>query len=159
MEFPDLDKTDIEILAHLQKDGRKSFTDISEEIKVSVGTIRNRYNKLLENNVFHIIGWIDPTMVGYNAYSRVNIVIRPTSKINQVAEELIKLPEASFVAFTSGEFDLEANIICKNNRDLIHLMDTVIHKLDGVYETNTTVYLKVLKWASHNVTGPVDSKK
>ncbi len=158
MDIQELDKIDIEILAHLQKDGRKSFTDIADEMNTSVGTIRNRYNKLLENNILHIIGWIDPTMVGYNAYARVNIIVKPTTLKNKVAEELLKLPEASFVAFTSGTQDIEANLICKNNIDFINLMDNVIHKIEGVYDTNTTVYLKVLKWASHNVNGPLVNK-
>lgn len=155
MEAYDLDKIDIEILAHLQRDGRKSFTDIAESLNTSVGTIRNRYNKLLENNVLHIIGWIDPTKTGYNAYARVNIEVRPTGLKHQVTDVLLNLPEASFVAFTAGQKDIEVNLICKNNPDLIHLMDNVILKIEGVYDTNTTVYLKVLKWASHNVSGPL----
>lgn len=159
MEIQDLDKIDMEILAHLQKDGRKSFTDIADEMNTSVGTIRNRYNKLLEKNVLHIIGWIDPTVVGYNAYARVNILVTPTTLKNEVANALLNLPEASFVALTAGKQDLEVNLICKNNIDFINLMDNVIHKIEGVYDTNTTVYLKVLKWASHNISSPLTTKK
>lgn len=155
MEIQELDKVDIDILAQLQHDGRKSFTDIAESLNTSVGTIRNRYNKLLENNVLHIIGWIDPTKTGYNAYARVNIEVKPTPLKHQVSKALLELPEASFVAFTAGKQDIEVNLICKSNNHLIELMDNVIHKIEGVYDTNTTVYLKVLKWASHNVSGPL----
>ena len=146
-----LDKTDLDIIAHLKKDGRKSFTDIADELNTSVGTIRNRYNKLVENNILHIIGWIDPINAGYHAYARVNIIVKPPILKNKVAEQLLDIPEASFVAITAGEQDIEVNLTCKNNRDLVKIMDEVIHNIEGVYDTNTTVYLKVLKWASQNI--------
>lgn len=145
----ELDRMDFEIISHLKKDGRKSFTDIADELNTSVGTIRNRYNKLVDHNILHIIGWIDPINAGYNAYARVNIIVKPPILKNEVAEKLLDIPQASFVALTAGEQDIEVNLICKNNRDFIQIMDEVIHKIEGVYDTNTTVYLKVLKWASH----------
>lgn len=154
----ELDKIDVEIITHLKQDGRKSFTDIADELNTSVGTIRNRYNKLVENNILHIIGWIDPINAGYNAYARVNILVKPPILKNQVAEKLLEIPEASFVALTAGEQDIEVNLICKNNRGFIKIMDEVIHNIEGVYDTNTTVYLKVLKWASHNISKPNQEK-
>lgn len=158
-ESLELDKIDILILSHLKKDGRKSFTDIADEMNTSVGTIRNRYNKLIDNNILHIIGWIDPTNAGYNAYARVNIIVKPTLLKNKVAEKLLEIPEASFVALTAGDQDIEVNLTCKNNKDFVYLMDEVIHNIEGVYDTNTTVYLKVLKWASHNISMPLNNKK
>ena len=79
----------------------------------------------------------------------MNIIVKPPILKNEVAEKLLDIPQASFVALTAGEQDIEVNLICKNNRDFIQIMDEVIHKIEGVYDTNTTVYLKVLKWASH----------
>ena len=146
-----LDSVDINILKHLQEDGRKSFTDIAEEMKVSVGTIRNRYKKLVEENVLHIIGWTDPVRAGYNAYARITIEIRPTEKIKSAAQNLLDLPEVSFLAITSGHYDLEINLVCRNNRHLLEVMHDKIHMIEGVYETHTTVYFDVLKWASHDV--------
>lgn len=159
MNNQELDKIDVEILAHLREDGRKSFTDIADSLNTSVGTIRNRYNRLVEKNVLHIIGWMDPTTTGYNAYARVNIEVKPTILKTEVANELLRIPEASFVALTAGSQDIEVNLICKNNNHLIELIDSVIHKIEGVYDTNTTVYLRVLKWASHNVSGSFIKQK
>lgn len=158
MDIQELDKIDVEILAHLREDGRKSFTDIADNLNTSVGTIRNRYNRLVEKNVLHIIGWMDPTATGYSAYARVNIEVKPTTLKTEVANELLRIPEASFVALTAGSQDIEVNLICKNNNHLIELIDSVIHKIEGVYDTNTTVYLRVLKWASHNVSGSLSNK-
>ena len=43
----DLDDTDLAILKSLQEDGRKSFRQISREIKVSSPTIKTRYERLV----------------------------------------------------------------------------------------------------------------
>ena len=153
-----LDSMDFSILAHLQTDGRKSFTDIADELKVSVGTIRNRYNRLLSENVLHIIGWTDPVRAGFNSYARVNIEVKPTELLRQVAEQLLELKEVTFLAMTSGNYDLEINLLCKDNRQLMAVMHEKIHKIKGIYETNTTIYFEVLKWASHDVSKTLDEK-
>ncbi|NRB52516.1 MAG: Lrp/AsnC family transcriptional regulator [Saprospiraceae bacterium] len=149
-----LDQLDWSILYHLQEDGRRSFTELAEELKVSVGTIRNRYHKLVEDNILHIVGWADPVKAGFNAYARVTIEVKPTELIRTVAEALAKVPEVTFLAITSGQYDLEINLLCKDNRQLLDVMHQKIHPIKGVYETNTTIYFEVLKWAAHNISQP-----
>ena len=41
-----LDDLDVAILSCLQQDGRMSFTEIADQLKVSVGTARTRLNRL-----------------------------------------------------------------------------------------------------------------
>jgi len=154
----ELDHLDFSILALLQEDGRKTFTDIAEELGVAVGTIRNRYHKLIQENILHIIGWTDPVQAGYNAYARINITVRPSEKIRQVADAVLRIPEVTFLAVTSGNYDLEVNLLCKDNLTLLHIMSQHIHTIEGVYETNTTVYFEVLKWASHDVSNALREK-
>jgi DNA-binding Lrp family transcriptional regulator len=43
----DLDSSDIAILKSLMQDGRKSFRAISREIKVSMPTVKSRYEGLV----------------------------------------------------------------------------------------------------------------
>jgi len=152
----DLDKTDIHILNSLSDDGRRSFTDISQELGVSVGMVRNRYNRLVKEGILHIIGWTDPVKNGMNAYARVVLKVRPTELISEVAEKLTEIDEVSFVALTTGVYDLEINVTCRNNSDLLVLMHEKMHPIKGVYETSTTMYLKILKWAAHNVSHSTD---
>jgi len=151
-----LDKIDIEILKHLQKDGRKSFTDISQEMGASVGMIRNRYQRLVEEKILNIVGWTDPVKAGLNSYARVNIKVRPADKLMQVAEELADIPEISFLALTSGDFDIEINMTCKNNKHFLQVTNEKIRPISGVFDTNTTIYFDVMKWASQNVTASAE---
>ena len=68
-EISTLDALDFEILSCLQKDGRMSFTIIAENLKVSIGTVRTRFNKLIEDGTVSIIGRVDPDKVGFNCYA------------------------------------------------------------------------------------------
>jgi len=146
-----LDRLDKEILAQLQKDGRKSFTELAEEMGVAVNTIRNRYTKLVQDKVLHIIGWTDPVRTGYNSYARLVIKVTPPDLIRQVAKELLKIPEVTFVAITSGSYSLEINMMCQDNAELTELLHQKVYKITGVSDVQTTVYFEVLKWASHDV--------
>ena len=157
--FLELDQTDLHILTQLRKDGRKSFTDLSHELGVSVGMVRNRYNRLLEHNILHIIGWTDPVQAGLQAYARVVIKVRPTKLLNSVISALQALDEVSFLAVTTGNWDLEINLVCTSNDSLLHLMNERILSIEGVHESSTTMYLKILKWASHDVSLAMKSPK
>lgn len=140
-----LDKLDYAIIKHLQLDGRKSFTEISDDLNVAVSTIRNRYNRLIEDKVLRIIGRPDPEKMGLHAYSRVMISVKPAQKLNDVLSVLSKLKEVSFLAVTSGTFNIELNLMCTNNNHLLEIIDQ-INNIDGVEAAQTTMYLNVLKW-------------
>lgn len=142
----DLDQLDFEILRHLQEDGRRSFTEIADDLGVSAGTIRNRFTKLLAEQALHVIGRADPHRVGFRAPANIHISVRPPQRIEEVAHAIAEFPEVSYVAMVSGEFDLEVDIMC---RDLDHLTELVtqrLHRVDGVADTRTNVILRVIKY-------------
>jgi Lrp/AsnC family transcriptional regulator for asnA, asnC and gidA len=141
-----LDETDFAILSYLQKDGRMSFTVIAKKLKVSIGTVRTRFNKLIEEGAISIIGRVDPTKVGFHCYAQIAVNVRPASAKDKVARQISKSPEVSFLALTSGEFDMEVDVMCRDND---HLMDFVekISCIEGVHQTRTTIYFKVFKYA------------
>jgi Lrp/AsnC family transcriptional regulator for asnA, asnC and gidA len=145
MEEFQLDNLDHKIIDHLRSDGRKSFTELADELEASVSTIRNRYNKLVEEDVLKIIGRAEPQKLGLNAYSRVMIAVRPAHKTNKALDDIIKIDEISFLAITSGKFNIEINLMCTNNSHFLKILDQ-IRSIDGVDELQTTMYLNVLKW-------------
>jgi len=136
---------DYQILTLLQKDGRMSFTEISKEINVAVSTIRHRFINLVEDGTLKIIGRVDPNKIGFNAYASVLISVKPKSFMNSIFEELIKLPEISFLALVSGDYDIEANVMCRDMEHLNELLADKIHAMEGVFDTKTNMYMKIYK--------------
>jgi len=141
-----LDDLDFAILSFLQKDGRMSFTVIAEKLQVSIGTIRTRFNKLIEDGTVNIIGRVDPDKVGFRSYSHIAVFIRPATLKEKVAKAIAKLPEVSFLAMTSGDYDLEVDVMCRDNDHLVDFVNRISH-IEGVHQTKTTIYFKVYKYA------------
>ncbi len=141
-----LDDLDFAILSFLQKDGRMSFTVIAEKLKVSIGTIRTRFNKLIEDGTISIIGRVDPDKVGFRSYAHIAVYVRPATLKEKVAQAIAKLSEVSFLAMTSGDYDLEVDVMCKDNEHLVAFVNE-LSDINGVYQTKTTIYFKVYKYA------------
>ena len=141
-----LDQLDFDILSFLQQDGRMSFTVIAEKLKVSIGTVRTRFNKMIEDGTVNIIGRVDPDKVGFRCYAHIAVFVRPATLKEKVAKKIASLPEVSFLAMTSGEYDLEVNVMCRDHGHLVQFIDE-ISKIKGVHQTKTTLYFKVYKYA------------
>ena len=142
-----MDDLDFRILEMLLRDGRKSFTEIADELKISVGTVRNRYNELVRQNILTIVGRVNPEKIGFHTYAQVYIKVRPVSQVNQVAKQIEKIPEVSFLAMISGSHDLEVNLMCRDHDHLLDVMSKGILQIKGVNETTTNIYFKVFKYA------------
>ncbi|MDA3615855.1 Lrp/AsnC family transcriptional regulator [Polluticaenibacter yanchengensis] len=141
-----LDSLDFDILSCLQNDGRMSFTVIADKLNVSIGTVRSRFNKLLEEGTISIIGRVDPDKAGFRCYAHIAIYVRPATFKESIADAIVKMPEVSFLAGTSGDYDLEVDVMCRDNEHLVDFVNR-ISKLEGVYQTKTTLYFKVYKYA------------
>ena len=143
---PSLDDLDFAILSCLQQDGRMSFTIMAKKLNVSVGTIRTRMNKLIEDGTINIIGRVNPEKVGFQAYAQIAVFIRPATLKEKIAQKIAKMREVSFLAMTSGDYDLEVDVMCKDNDHLVNFVNQ-ISALKGVHQTKTTIYFKVYKYA------------
>ena len=141
-----LDELDFEVLSCLQQDGRMSFTVMAAKLKVSVGTIRTRVNKLIEDGTVSIIGRVDPDKVGFRSYAHIAVYVRPATLKEKVAKKIATLKEVSFLAMTSGDYDLEVDVMCRDNDHLVQFVNE-ISKIEGVNQTKTTIYFKVYKYA------------
>jgi Lrp/AsnC family transcriptional regulator for asnA, asnC and gidA len=143
---PALDELDFSILSFLQKDGRMSFTVIAEKLGVSIGTIRTRFNKLIQDGTINIIGRVDPEKVGFRSYAHIAVYVRPATLKEKVARQISRLPEVSFLAMTSGDYDLEVDVMCRDNDHLVAFVGE-LSKINGVHQTKTTIYFKVYRYA------------
>ena len=147
---PVLDDLDFKILSCLQKDGRMSLTVMAKILGVSIGTVRTRLNKLLEDGTVNIIGRVNPDKVGFHCYAHIALYIRPATLKEKVALKISKLAEVSFLAMTSGDYDLEVDVMCRDNNHLVNFVEN-ISKIEGVNQTKTTIYFKVYKYAQPDI--------
>ncbi|MEL6152374.1 MAG: Lrp/AsnC family transcriptional regulator [Chloroflexota bacterium] len=137
-----LDDLDLAILAHLQDDGRKPFTDIARALDVSVGTVRNRVGKMLEDETVWIYARINPPQLGLNASANIHVSVSPSNLIESVANTVKDFPEVSYVAMLSGEYDLELDVMCRDTAHLTQFIQERLHPVPGVVKTVTSIILR-----------------
>ncbi len=141
-----MDKLDLSILASLQTDGRRPFTDIAQELGVSEGTVRNRVAKLVDQQVLHIVGLVDPSSLGFNAPAVIGVSISE-GDIEEIAAEIAAYSEVSYLIMVSGEFDFIVEVLCKDRDHLANFLNYKLRKVSGVERTQTFMTLRTFKVA------------
>jgi len=141
-----MDKLDLSILASLQTDGRRPFTDIAQELGVSEGTVRNRVAKLIDQQALHIVGLVDPSSMGFNAPAVIGVSVSE-GDIERIAAEIAAFSEVSYLIMVSGEFDFIVEVLCKDREHLANFLNYNLRKVPGVERTQTFMTLRTFKVA------------
>lgn len=139
-----MDEIDRGILAFLQEDGRKRFTEIAKELEVTEGTVRNRVAKLQDANVMRITALVDPLRVGYDAPAMVGVSIQ-SPYLGQAAAEMAVFPEVGYLIMVSGEYDLIVEIFCRDREHLASFLRDKLQNVTGVMRTQTFFILHTYK--------------
>ena len=138
-----LDHVSKQIIEQLQRDGRKSYASIAQEVGLSEAAVRQRVQRLLDAEVMQIVAVTDPLQVGFQRQAMVGI--RVAGDMTPVAETLSAMPEVSYVVTTAGSFDILVEVVCESDDHLLDLLSKRVRSLPGVTATETFVYLKLNK--------------
>jgi Lrp/AsnC family transcriptional regulator for asnA, asnC and gidA len=141
-----MDNIDLNILAFLQRDGRKPYTEIAQTLGVSEGTVRNRVTRLIDERVVQIVGLVDPYQLGFDAPAIIGVSVQP-SEIEDAAAMIGAFPEVSYLIEVSGEFDLIVEVMCRHRDHLAQFLNQRLSKVPGVQRTQTSLILRTFKMA------------
>jgi Lrp/AsnC family transcriptional regulator, regulator for asnA, asnC and gidA len=139
-ELSDLDKR---IIEHLQEDGRRPFTQIAAALGVSEAAVRARTNRLVERSFLQIVGVADPDKLGFQQ-ALIGIRCEP-GRIVDAAEALAALPEVDYVVITAGRYDILIETVSEDNEGLLRFLNERLQRIDGVRDTETFTYLRLVK--------------
>ena len=139
-----MDKLDNAIVAFLQENGRVPFTEISQKLEVSEGTVRNRVSRLLNEGIVRIVGIADPEKMGYSISAVIAVFIQG-GKVGKIAGTIAAFPEVSDVQVVSGEFDLLVQMYCRDSEHLTTFIGSALRTIPGVSHTRTFVVMKTFK--------------
>ncbi len=138
-----LDRANRAIIEALQRDGRRPYGAIAEEVGLSEAAVRRRVQRLRENGVIQIVAVTDPMQLGFHRQAMVGI--RVEGDVRQVAIKVGALEEVDYVVMCAGSFDLLAEVVCEDDDRLLHLLNDSIRSIPGVCATETFLYLKLAK--------------
>jgi Lrp/AsnC family transcriptional regulator for asnA, asnC and gidA len=138
-----LDGANRAIIEALQKDGRRPYGSIAEEVGLSEAAVRRRVQRLRESGVMQIVAVTDPLQLGFARQALVGINVE--GDVRQVAEKVTSLPEVDYVVMCAGSFDLLVEVVCEDDDRLLRLLNDSVRSIPGVRSTETFLYLKLAK--------------
>jgi len=130
-----LDNIDLEIVRNLWN-GRTPYRDISDKIGLTTNTVRNRVNRMLENNVLQIISLILPTAIEGHHSAFIGIKILP-QKVKTALNQIIKLKGVVGATMVSGQFDIMAVLMYNEEHSFERFLEEELSKVDGLLSTET----------------------
>jgi Lrp/AsnC family transcriptional regulator for asnA, asnC and gidA len=140
----DVSALDKRIIEHLQQDGRRPFTQIAADLGVSEAAVRARTNRLVERGILQVVGVTDPLKLGFQQQAMIGVRCE-SNRLLDVADAVSAFPEVDYVVITAGTFDLLIEVVCENNEALLQFLTERLRAVDGVRETETFVYLRMVK--------------
>ena len=139
-----MDEIDIKILDILMENARTPFVEIAKKLKVSEATIRKRVKSLEKRGVikkYTIV--VDPEKVGYRTIAIVGVDADPTNFL-EVARKITELKEARYVATSTGDHMIMAEIWARDTKHLSQIVEK-IGSINGVKKICPAIILEKLK--------------
>jgi len=138
-----VDDTSKAIIEQLQEDGRRAYSTIGKAIGLSEAAVRQRVQKLIDNNIVQIVAVTDPMQIGFARQAM--IAISATGDVDAIADQLAKIDEVDYIVVTAGSVDLLVEVVVEDDEHLLRLINGQIRTIDGVNRTESFLYLKLVK--------------
>ncbi len=153
------DKTDLNIIALLNKDGRMPSTTIAKKIGgITARTINNRIKSLVKHGFINIRAVVNPIAFGYEVMGDIYIQVEP-GKVTEVAEKVAAYSETTYVACATGDSDVSVSIRVSTIAELFNFVNDEIGNIPGVIRTRSYVLPLKLKdldtWLPPEVTSDI----
>jgi DNA-binding Lrp family transcriptional regulator len=138
-----LAEVDRALIRILQVDGRRSFAAIGRDLGMPERAVRKRVNELLDSHVIQITSVTDPVALGYRGSAMIGISLDGQRPRQHVIKQLLELPGVDYAIATTGRYDLLAEILCADARELIEVVDENISGATGVSGVEIFPYLQL----------------
>jgi Lrp/AsnC family transcriptional regulator for asnA, asnC and gidA len=138
-----LDKLDLQIIQEMMVTAEISYADLGKKLFVSGGTIHVRIKKLQEAGI--VTGTklnVDLKLLGYDVIAFIGIYLEKSSLYDQVAKELYKIPQIVRLNYTTGNYSMFAEIVCKDINQLRFVLHDELQKIKGIERTETFISLE-----------------
>jgi Lrp/AsnC family leucine-responsive transcriptional regulator len=145
-----LDELDIDILKELENNARISYRKISENCKISVGTVHNRIQKLNEDGIIH--GYLldlDERKLAYQLKAVIFLVITGT-KIKAMMKKLSTYPQVTNAYSISG--NISAVIICRfKEMKEFQEFTNILNEEEDIHTVDSNIVLDIFKEDMHHL--------
>jgi len=137
-----IDKLDLKIIQEMLENADTPYAELGKKLFVSGGTIHVRIKKLEELGI--VKGKklkVNLGLLGYDITAFVGIFLEKSSLYDAVATELEKIPEIIRLNYTTGNYSMYLEIVCKDINQLRKVLHDNLQKIKGIERTETLISL------------------
>ncbi|HCL84574.1 MAG TPA: transcriptional regulator AsnC [Chitinophagaceae bacterium] len=137
-----LDKLDLQIIHEMMENAEISYADLGKKLFVSGGTIHVRIKKLQELGIVKGTRLnVNLKSLGFDVIAFIGIYLEKSSLYDSVAKDLRKIPEIVRLNYTTGNYSMFAEIVCKDINQLRFVLHDELQKIKGIERTETFISL------------------
>lgn len=141
-----LDEMDMRLLSALVPDGRRSYSDLSQDLGLSETAIARRTNALTAAKQLYFVAMVDPAALGFELevwlYLRVEL-----AALESVGQALANLTPVRYVSATAGHSDLACEAIFHDTAEVYEFITDTLSTLPGIRDIEIDVVLESVKRA------------
>jgi Lrp/AsnC family transcriptional regulator for asnA, asnC and gidA len=114
-----LDKLDHQIIHHMMNDANVSYAELGKKFFVSAGNYSCTHKKITgcrssKGTRFNV----DFKKLGYDVIAFIGIYLKESSMYDAVAKELGKMPQIVRLNYTTGNYSMFAEVVCRDINEL-----------------------------------------
>lgn len=136
------DKLDLQIINGMIDNAELSYAELGKKLFVSGGTIHVRIKKLEELGI--VSGKrlnVNLKQLGYDITAFVGIYLEKSSLYETVSQDLKSIPQIVRLNYTTGNYSMFIEIICKDINELRLILHDELQKIKGIERTETFISL------------------
>ena len=145
-----VDEVDRAIIVALQADGRAPYTRLATAVGLSEAAVRQRVQRLIEQNVMQVVAVTNPTMHGHRRMAMIGV--HAEGDTEAIAAKLEAIKDIDYLVVTAGSFDFMCEVVVQDDASLLEITNR-IRRVPGVTSTESFIYLDLIKqtftWGAH----------
>jgi Lrp/AsnC family transcriptional regulator, regulator for asnA, asnC and gidA len=136
-----LDDIDKALIAELQRNGRLTYQELGPRVGLSPPAVRQRVQRLISSGAVQVVAVTDPLTLGYPVMAMVGL--RSDGDVVATADAIADIEGVIYIVFTTGSFDLFAEVLCEDAGTLLSIVNDRIKPLPGVREVEIFTELAI----------------
>ena len=137
-----LDKLDLQIIHEMLGNAEVPYAELGKKLFVSGGTIHVRIKKLEELGIVKgKRNKVDLKTLGYDITAFVGVYLEKSSLYDTVAKDLEKIPQIVRLNYTTGNYSMFIEIVCKDINELRTVLHDDLQNIKGIERTETFISL------------------
>lgn len=142
-----MDDLDRALVRRLQDDGREGNRSLAAALGANEVTIANRLKRLEESGTVRVVAVAD--MLAFGRTELVILLVRVIGRpVDEVADDVAKLPDAIAVTITTGRFDLVITLLARDHQHVGQFISEDLGRISGIDLVRSELAIEIRKYES-----------